>query len=137
MLALNVNGKEYKVKFGYNSFCDTDLMDRTEALMRVFATNGAENDKDVATLGKVRELFCCIRELLFAGFKKYNPVETVQEVGDIIDDYHDEIKDGEKRDIMSLFETLTMELLDEGFLKELLTTQQQEEKPKTGRKTQK
>lgn len=137
MLALNVNGKEYKVKFGYNSFCDTDLMDRTEALMRVFATNGAENDKDVATLGKVRELFCCIRELLFVGFKKYNPVETVQEVGDIIDDYHDEIKDGEKRDIMSLFETLTMELLDEGFLKELLTTQQQEEKPKTGRKTQK
>lgn len=137
MLVLNVNEKEYRVKFGYNSFCDTDLMDRTEALMRIFANNGAENDKDVATLGKVRELFCCVRELLFVGFEKYNPVKTLQEVGNIIDDYHDEIKADEKRDILSLFESLTMELLNEGFLKELLAPQQPEEKPKAGRKTQK
>lgn len=29
-MELKVKGKEYKVRFGYNSFCDTDLMDRTK-----------------------------------------------------------------------------------------------------------
>lgn len=136
-MKLNVGEKEYKVKFGYNSFCDTDLLERTEALMRIFTENEVENDSDVASLGKVKELFCCIRELMFVGFRKYNPVETLQEVGNIIDDYIEEETE-EDRSIMGLFGNLTVELLNEGFLKELLEqlvqAQAQEQKPKARKK---
>ena len=120
MMTLNVKGKEYKVKFGYNSFCDTDLMDRTTDLLKLFQSEKVDNDKDVAGLGMVKDLFSCVRDLLFVGFQKYNPVETVQEVGEILDDYHDEAPEGEKRGILDLFTQLTEELMNEGFLGDLM-----------------
>lgn len=121
MMTLNVKGKEYKVKFGYNSFCDTDLMDRTTDLLKLFQSEKVDNDKDVAGLGMVKDLFSCVRDLLFVGFQKYNPVETVQEVGEILDDYHDEATEEDKRGILDLFTNLSEELMNEGFLGELLT----------------
>ena len=127
MMVLKVNEKEYKVKFGYNSFCDTDLMERTEDLLKLFQSTGADDDTDVAGLGKVRELFLCVRDLLFVGFKKFNPVETVQEVGDIIDDYHDEAPEGEKRGVMNIFTMLSEELMNAGFLGEILNDQTESE----------
>ena len=123
MMVLKVKEKEYKVKFGYNSFCDTDLMERTEDLLKLFQSTGADDDKDVAGLGKVKELFLCVRDLLFFGFKKFNPVETVQEVGDIIDDYHDEAPEEEKRGVMDIFTKLSEELMNAGFLGEILNDQ--------------
>lgn len=128
MMVLKVKDKEYKVKFGYNSFCDTDLMERTEDLLKLFQNAGAEEDKDVAGLGKVKELFLCVRDLLFVGFKKFNPVENVQEVGDIIDDYHDEAPEGEKRGVMNIFTMLSEELMNEGFLGEILNDQTEPER---------
>ena len=127
MMVLKVNEKEYKVKFGYNSFCDTDLMERTEDLLKLFQSTGADDDKDVAGLGKVKELFLCVRDLLFVGFKKFNPVETVQEVGDIIDDYHDEAPEEEKRGVMDIFTKLSEELMNAGFLGEILNDQTEAE----------
>lgn len=127
MMVLKVKDTEYKVKFGYNSFCDTDLMERSEDLLKLFQSAGADDDKDVAGLGKVRELFLCVRDLLFVGFKKFNPVETVQEVGDIIDDYHDEAPEGEKRGVMDIFTKLSEELMNEGFLGEILNDQTEPE----------
>lgn len=126
-MVLKVKEKEYKVKFGYNSFCDTDLMERSEDLLKLFQSAGADDDKDVAGLGKVRELFLCVRDLLFVGFKKFNPVETVQEVGDIIDDYHDEAPEDEKRGVMDIFTKLSEELMNEGFLGEILNDQTEPE----------
>ncbi len=126
-MVLKVKDTEYKVKFGYNSFCDTDLMERTEDLLKLFQNAGAEDDKDVAGLGKVKELFVCVRDLLFVGFKKFNKVETVQEVGDIIDDYHDEAPEGEKRGVMNIFTLLSEELMNEGFLGEILNDQTEPE----------
>ena len=126
-MVLKVKDTEYKVKFGYNSFCDTDLMERTEDLLKLFQSAGADDDKDVAGLGKVRELFLCVRDLLFVGFKKFNPVETVQEVGDIIDDYHDEAPEGEKRGVMNIFTQLSEELMNAGFLGEILNDQTEPE----------
>ena len=121
MLIFKVKEKEYKVKFGYNSFCDTDLMERTTDLLKLFQTQNIVDDKDVNVAGKVKELFSCVRDLLYVGFRKYNPVENVQEVGDILDDYHDESKEkGEKRGIMDLFAKLTEELMNEGFLADLM-----------------
>ena len=129
-MVLKVGEKEYKVKFGYNSFCDTDLMERTEDLINLFRNSGAEDDKDVLKLGKFTDLFSCVRDLLFFGFKKNNPVNTVQEVGDIIDDYHDEAPEGENRGVMNIFMKLSEELVNEGFLGEVLremTAQEPEE----------
>lgn len=120
MMVLNVKGKEYKVKFGYNSFCDTDLMDRTSDLLKIFQGADVEDDKDVTGMGKIKELFSCVRDLLYVGFKKNNPVETVQEVGDILDDYHDEATEEDKRGILDLFTQLTEELMREGFLGDLM-----------------
>ena len=120
MMVLNVKGKEYKVKFGYNSFCDTDLMDRTSDLLKIFQGADVEDDKDVTGMGKIKELFSCVRDLLYVGFKKNNPVETVQEIGDILDDYHDEATEDDKRGILDLFTQLTEELMREGFLGDLM-----------------
>ena len=143
MMVLNVKGKEYKVKFGYNSFCDTDLMDRTSDLLKIFQGADVEDDKDVTGMGKIKELFSCVRDLLYVGFKKNNPVETVQEVGDILDDYHDEATEDDKRCILDLFTQLTEELMREGFLADLMEQMEQttEEKvvkiPQDHKKSQK
>ena len=120
MMTLKVKDKEYIVKFGYNSFCDTDLMDRTSDLLKIFQSANVEDDKDVSGMGKIKDLFVCVRDLLFVGFKKNNPVETVQEVGDILDDYHDEATEDDKRGILDLFTKLTEELMSEGFLGDLM-----------------
>lgn len=120
MMVLKVKDKEYKVKFGYNSFCDTDLMDRTTDLLRLFQGAEVDDDNDVMGMGKIKELFSCVRDLLFVGFNKYNPVETAQEVGEILDDYHDEATEDDKRGILDLFTKLTEELMSEGFLGDLM-----------------
>lgn len=121
MMTLKVKDKEYIVKFGYNSFCDTDLMDRTSDLLKIFHGAEVEDDKDVSAMGKIKDLFVCVRDLLFVGFQKRNPVETLQEVGDILDDYHDEATEDDKRGILDLFTKLTEELMSEGFLGDLMT----------------
>ena len=126
-MTLKVKENEYKVKFGYNSFCDTDLMDRTSDLLKIFKEEDVEDDNDAKAVGKVKDLFLCVRDLLFVGFKKFNPVETVQDVGDILDDYHDEATDDDSRGILDLFTDLTTELMNEGFLGDLLS--QMEEMP--------
>ena len=127
MMTLKVKENEYKVKFGYNSFCDTDLMDRTSDLLKIFKEEDVEDDNDAKAVGKVKDLFLCVRDLLFVGFKKFNPVETVQDVGDILDDYHDEATEDDGRGILDLFTDLTTELMNEGFLGDLLS--QMEEVP--------
>lgn len=122
MTILKVKDREYKVRFTYNAFCDTDLLDKTRELLGVFQSNKAETDADVSAMGKIKDLFVCVRELLFVGFRKDNPVESVQEVGDILDDYHEEATEEDKRGILDLFVILTNELMAEGFLSGLMQT---------------
>lgn len=120
MMVLKVKEKEYKVRFGYNSFCDTDLMDRTSNLLKIFQGAEIDEDKDVAGINKIKDLFCCVRDLLFVGFEKYNPVGSVQDIGDILDDYKDDATEEDKRSLVSLFTNLTEELMNEGFLSDLM-----------------
>lgn len=124
MMTLSINGKEYKVKFGYNCFCDTDLLDRVNDATRIFSgeedvSNMSEEELKNRGFKRVKNLFDVVRDLLFVGFKKYNPVETKQEIGDLIDDYIDEDTDG-KRGIKELFNLLEEELISRGFLNEIL-----------------
>lgn len=120
MYALKIDGKEYKVKFGFNSFCDTDLMDRTKTLIMLFKQEGVSDDEDVNGLGKIKDLFTCVRDLLFVGFQKFNPVKTPQEIGDLLDQYHDEGTEDDPHGIMDLFSDLSGELMSEGFLADLM-----------------
>lgn len=120
MISLTVKGKEYKIKFGYNSFCDTDLMDRVEHLLSILQGNEIKDDNDIAALGMIKELFVCVRELVFVGVQKYNPIGTLKEVGDMLDDYKDEETEDDKRGLFGLLMLLTKELLDEGFLGDVL-----------------
>ena len=116
MMKLNISGKEYKVKFGFNSFADSDLLDRVQDITTIFDDN---TEKD---FGTIRLLFSAVRELLYVGFQKYNPVDSIEEVGDLLDTYMDETPTDENgeategRGILELFLQLTEELADEGFL---------------------
>lgn len=128
-MTIKIGEKEYIVKFGYNSFCDSDLLDRTAEAMGMIqeiqdlANEEDENSKEVKTtaevLAKVRNLFMLTRELLFEGFKKKNPVTSISEVGDILDAYLDE--DKENHGLISIFAMIAQELLKEGFFGNLLT----------------
>lgn len=119
MKTLTINGKDYKIKFGYNAFCDTDLMERVQDLAKLFQKNDTASDEDVSGIGKIKELFCVVRELLFVGFRKYNPAESLQEIGDLLDDYKDEETD-EERGLFQLFGLLSEELMSAGFLNDLM-----------------
>lgn len=139
MMLLKVGEKEYKVRFGYNCFCDTDLMDRVKQISQLFSESGVEDDGDVEAIDRVKDLFCCVRDLLFAGFKKYNPVETPQDVGDLLDEYRDGAEEGEDRGLFQLFTSLGNELMDEGFLADILGNAEAEtvKVPQDHKKTQK
>lgn len=125
MMTIKVKNKEYIVKFGYNSFCDSDLLDRTaEALGMVQEMSNLNQDDEnkqpttAETLAKIRKVFNLTRELLFEGFKKKNPVATIEEVGDILDDYLDE--DKKNNGLVDIFGRIAQELLKEGFFGNLL-----------------
>lgn len=117
MMTLNINGCEYKVKFGLNAFADTDLLDRVQQIATLLG-----DDSDDRGIGMLRDLFSVVREMLYVGFKKYNPVATVEEVGDLLDEYMDSTpkdEDGnplEDRGILAIFIELSDELASEGFL---------------------
>ena len=115
MTTLKINGTEYKIKFGYNSFCDTDLLDRTSEIMGIIQDKSITKDNAFT-----RRLFCITRELLFEGFKKFNPVENIEAVGNLLDDYLDEGSENEDHGLMALFGLVAKELIAEGFFGDLL-----------------
>ena len=134
-MTLNVKGTEYKVKFGFNSFVDSDLMERTETMMRVFDDDANKDDK--YGMLRMKDLFTCVRELLFVGFQKYNPVPSVQDVGNLLDDYLEEGTEENPHDLLELFSQIANELMNEGFLKGLMNEAQKKVQPKDHLKSQK
>ena len=57
---------------------------------------------------------------LFEGFKKFNPVENLETVGNLLDDYLDEGTEQENHGLMTIFGIIAQELLAEGFFGDLL-----------------
>lgn len=117
MLTLKINDSDYKVKFGFNSFADSDLLDRVQQIATLLG-----DDSEDKGIGMLRELFVVVREMLFVGFKRYNPVATVEEVGDLLDEYMEQTPKDENgepledRGILAIFLELSNELANEGFL---------------------
>ena len=127
MTTITINGTEYKIKYGYNSFCDSDLMDRTtEALGFIGSSIDNEEVKDTEY---TKKLFILVRELLVAGFRKYNP-KTKEEVGDLLDDYFDEGTESEPHGLMDVFLLIVNELIASGFIGDLLKKAQDAKKKK-------
>ena len=121
MFKLEVGEQEYKIKFGYNCFCDTNIMDRVQSIVVLFQESNVNGDQEVASLKKVKELFCIVRELIYWGLKKYNPIETLEEVGELLDQYKDEGEEKEEnRGLFELFTKLSDELMRAGFLSDLM-----------------
>ena len=134
-MVLTVNGKNYKIRFGYNCFCDSDIFDQVKAMLKLMQGEKVETDDDMANLGKVRDLFLVIRELVYLGLQKDNPVADLREAGDLLDDYRDEAQEGEKRSLMDLFTELTDELVNEGFLSDMLgETEKPQKRTRTTKK---
>lgn len=116
MKTITIKGKEYKIKFGYNSFCDTDLLDRASEIMGILADKTiTKKDNDFTV-----KMFKTTRELLFEGFKKYNPVEKVSDIGDLLDDYFDEGTEEDTHGLIDVFGIVAQELLAEGFFGDIL-----------------
>lgn len=132
MTSITVSGKTYEIEFGYNSFCDTDLFDRVKDMVSIL--RGDETDDDLAGIGKISEMFKLVRDLLFVGFRKHNPVESLQEVGDLLDEYRKEDPEDEDRSLIGIFGTVSNELVNEGFLSGVLKQMSQASQPTRGKK---
>ena len=115
----------------------SDLNDISrEACWYVVHTYSGYENKVKANLEKIVEN----RGLQHLIFDSIIPVETVQEVGDILDDYHEEATEDDKRGILDLFTKLTEELMSEGFLGDLMGRMAETEntvKPQDRKKKQK
>lgn len=130
MLTMKVGEKEYCITYGMNTFCDSDVLDRVEDIVKLFSDNNVKSDEDVKALGKIRDLFCVTRELVFIGMQKKNPLETVQDAGNLLDEYRDEAEEGEDRGLIAIFGILANELMSKGFLSDILVANTEKEKPR-------
>jgi hypothetical protein len=118
MFSFDVNGKEYKVRFGYGVLCGTDLIDRI--------AKTEKNSKDDSNFQGMLKL---VAELLLAGLQKKQPDfryeteaeknEALNKVYDLMDDYEDESTDENPQNGYVLFEKLQKELFKNGFLSAL------------------
>jgi len=136
---LKIKDKEYKVKFGYNSFCDTDLLDKTAEVMGFLHGEGLQpNPDNPNNMDFVRKMFTVTRDLLFEGFKRFNPVEDKNDIGLLLDEYYEENPD--EHGLLNVFVMIAQELLSEGFFGNLLTKANEEMealKKKVSKKNQK
>lgn len=135
-MKITVKGNEYRIRYSYNCFCDSDIFDRVKEMLQLMQEGQVGDDSDMNSLGKIKDLFVLIRELFFLGLQKDNPVESLAEAGDLLDDYRDEAPDGEDRGLISIFTALTEELVNEGFLSEILN-EANKAAPKAVRKSRK
>lgn len=138
MITLNISGQEYKIKFVYNNFADTDLLERVQDVAMIM--NGKSTD-GTQGIGILKDLFVVVRELVYVGCQKFNPISTLQEVGDLLEAYKEEApldENGEPledRGLLALFVLLSNELLEQGFLPDLMAKLQEAIESENGKVT--
>lgn len=141
MFSMIISNKEYKVKYGTNSFIDTNLMDRTKELLKLLKEQGVFDDEDegsveitkdedilevlMKNLDMYRDILVLTRDLLRTGFERYNPVEDIKEVGNLIDDYCEE----QNQNVMFVFGMIANELVARGFLGDQASQEKAQEIP--------
>lgn len=116
MFSFDVNGKEYKVRFGYRVLCSTNLIDRV--------VNIAQQKDDGHAF---QNMISTVAELLLAGLQKSHRDEfgyetdsekkvALDKVYDMLDAYEDESTEENPQDGYTMFEKLQEELMNNGFL---------------------
>lgn len=124
MITLKVKGKEYNLKFGYKSFKNSGILQEVVNLQKEIGnrTESEGGNDGIEFIGDVLNL---TSRLVLVALQKYNEefrvdfqdVTTVRpvidEVDDLLDDYMDE---EDSLSIMELFQKLTEELFNNGFL---------------------
>ena len=118
MYILKIHGKEYKVRYGYRTVCENDILDR---VMNIGST------EDGTVKGLINNLVETTAELLLVGLQKYHSKEfgygsdeerqkRIGEIIDMLDDYEDESTEEHEQDAASLLKDLQGELEKNGFL---------------------
>lgn len=124
MLKINVNDKEYKIRFGYKVLCDSNLIDDIMSAFSPKDGSGADPKK----------IMDAVAELLLAGLQKYHSDEFPygsdgkEKVYKLMDDYEDSSADGNAQDCFELFQKLQNELFENGFFKRLRKETEADEK---------
>lgn len=116
MLILKIAEKELKVKFGYEATLKTRLLSK-------MAKNEGENE----SIEDIENLLLFLPELLLVGLQKFHSDEygfeyesgngkeqQVEKMFTLVEDYMDE---NEEEDAITLYKSLTNEMLQNGFLK--------------------
>lgn len=134
MTTLVINGNEYKIKYGYEATARCGVIEKVNKLEEVL--NSAEN-MEIADLNKLLQI---LPELLLAGLQKFHKDEfgynyeteegksdALNKAYELVDDYFD----ADDADIIDLFNLLTEEMVQNGFLANLLQRgAEAEQKPK-------
>lgn len=119
MFGFEVEGKEYKVRFGYRVLCKTNLIDRVVNIER-------QKDEEHA----FQNMMQTVAELLLAGLQKKHSSEfgyetenekaaVLDKVYDLLDSYDDESTEEHPQDGFTMFEMLQEELMKNGFLSKI------------------
>ena len=118
MYIFKIHGKEYKVRYGYRTVCENDILDR---VMRI------GNSEDGTAKGLINNLVKTTAELLLVGLQKYHSdkfgyksdkekAEKINLLLDWLDDYEDESTEDHEQDAATLLKDLQDELEKNGFL---------------------
>lgn len=119
-MILKINDREYKVKYGYKALTQFDI------LSKVMKMSEIDDKTEIDMI--ISSVLPLLPELLLAGLQKYNDdfkfdyenesekKDKLNMVYDLIDDYIDSDDGDEDKSIMSLFMSLTDELVNNGFL---------------------
>ena len=116
MFSFRVDGKEYKIKYGYGVLCETDLIDK------VIGLTDAESSEHA-----FQNIMSTVTELLLAGLQKKHQDEfgygtesekkaALKKVYDLMDEYEEESTEENPQDVFTLFQKLQDELMANGFL---------------------
>lgn len=117
MFSFNVNGKDYKVRFGYRVLSETDLIDRVVNISKLADTSEHP----------FQDMMKTVAELLLAGLQKKHrsefgyetdkeKKEAFDKIYDLMDDYEDESTEDNPQNCYTLFGLLQAELEKNGFL---------------------
>ena len=123
MTTLTINGTEYKIKYGYETTARCGVVEKVDELQKVLAKS---EDLKVEDLNKILHI---LPELLLAGLQKFHKDEfgydyetedgklaALNKAYGLVDDYFD----ADDSDITVLFNLLTNEMVNNGFLAQLL-----------------
>lgn len=125
MFSVKIDGKEYKIKFGYRVLCKTDLIDKVINISKEKGGNHV-----------FQSMISTIAELLLAGLQKEHKEEfgwetdsekeeSLDKVFELMDKYEDESTEEKPQDCYDLFEKLSDELLKNGFLSKITQSQKE------------